>query len=93
MLIETPKLLPEELEMLCYACDEVSATHLCRYQVDKLIIQVCLCDLCMKMDTTRLLENTIGIQNLSSPASTESKPNKNPSGERSAFGGSWSIHL
>ena len=93
MLIETPKRLPEDLEMLCYACEEVSATYLCRYQVDELVVQVCLCDVCMKMDTKRLLENTIGIQGLSHLATVEGISNENPSTDRSAHAGSRSIHL
>lgn len=93
MLIETPKRLSEDMEMLCYACDEVSATHLCRYQVDELIVQVCLCDECMKMDTKRLLENTIGIQGASNPATVESITNENRSADKPAKARSWSIHL
>ena len=65
MLIEKPKLLPEDLDMLCYACEDAPATHLCRYRVGDLSIQVCLCPKCMKIDTIRLLENTIGIQGIS----------------------------
>jgi hypothetical protein len=93
MLIEPPKMLPEDLEMLCYACEEVSATHLCRYHVDDLVIQVCLCDLCMKIDTKRLLENTIGIQSLSEQSVVELKPKEHQKEERPAFTHSWSIHL
>lgn len=93
MLIETPKRLSEDMEMLCYACDDVSATHLCRYQVDELIVQVCLCDECMKMDTDRLLENTIGIPGASHPTVVESMTNEDRSVDRSADVPSWSIHL
>jgi len=93
MLIETPKRLPEDMEMLCYACDDISATHLCRYQVDELIVQVCLCDICMKMDTKRLLENTIGIQGVSNPTTVENMTNENRSVDRSTNARSGSIHL
>jgi len=93
MVIETPKLLPEHLEMLCYACEEVAATHLCRYHVGDLVVQVCLCELCMKIDTHRLLENTIGIQSLSDHAMVEPDPDDHQREERSTFTHSWSIHL
>ena len=62
MKIEEPKQLPVDLQMPCYACETQPATHVCRYQVDALAVQVCLCCECMKMDTQRLLKNTIGIQ-------------------------------
>ena len=62
MLIDTPKLLPESLELPCYACETRPATHVCRYQLGELMVQVYLCNECMKMDTRCLLENTIGIQ-------------------------------
>ena len=93
MLIETPKRLPENMEMLCYACEEESATHLCRYQIGELNVQVCLCDLCMKIDTKRLLENTIGIQELSYLPTVESCPKENRSTDRSVNASSWSIHI
>lgn len=62
MQIKTPKQLPADLQMACYACESQQATHVCRYQVGELAIQVCLCQACMKMDTRCLLKNTIGIQ-------------------------------
>ncbi len=65
MIAETPKLLPENLSMPCYACETHPASHLCRYIIDELTIQVCLCADCMKMDTERLLKNTLGIQEVS----------------------------
>ena len=64
---EAPQRLPADLDMTCYACNEQSATHVCRYQVGELSVQVCLCDECMKIDTECLLKNTIGIQDLSIP--------------------------
>ena len=66
MKCEEPKRLPQELHMTCYACEERAATHLCRYQVGELAVQVCLCDACMQMDTECLLKNTIGIQDTTS---------------------------
>jgi hypothetical protein len=62
-----PQRLPADLQMPCYACEDRSATHLCRYQVGELAVQVCLCDECMKMDTECLLKNTIGIQDFTVP--------------------------
>ncbi len=67
-----PQKLPADLQMPCYACEVKSATHVCRYQVGELAVQVCLCDECMKMDTDRLLKNTIGIQDLTVPHSNSS---------------------
>lgn len=62
MLIESPKPLPQDLDLPCYACQKLQATHLCGYRIDDMSVQVYLCDQCMKMDTLRLLENTVGIQ-------------------------------
>ena len=64
MLSHPPQPLPANVQMPCYACEKRPATHVCRYKVGELAIQVCLCDACMKMDTTRLLKNTIGIQGI-----------------------------
>ena len=64
MLSHPPQRLPENVHMPCYACEEIPATHVCRFQVGELAVQVCLCEACMKIDTTRLLKNTIGIQGL-----------------------------
>jgi hypothetical protein len=66
MIAETPKRLPENMGMPCYACETRAATHVCRYKIDELAIQVCLCAECMQMDTQRLLKNTIGIQEVAS---------------------------
>ena len=65
MMTEEPKPLPTDLHMPCYACSERPATHVCRYKVGELAVQVCLCGECMKIDTLRLLKNTIGIQEFS----------------------------
>ncbi len=62
MRIEEPKQLPTDLHMPCYACETRPATHVCRYQVGELAVQVCLCRECMKMDTQCLLKNTIGLE-------------------------------
>lgn len=48
--------------MPCYACEAQPATHICKFKIGELSVQVCLCNSCMKMDTQRLLKNTIGIQ-------------------------------
>ena len=62
MQIMTPKPLPAELYMPCYACETEPATHVCRFHIGELFVQVCLCRVCMKIDTNRLLKNTIGLQ-------------------------------
>ena len=64
MLSHPPQPLPENVQMPCYACESIPATHVCRFKVGELAVQVCLCEDCMKIDTTRLLKNTIGIQGI-----------------------------
>ena len=59
---QEPQKLAENLEIPCYACEKQIATHLCRYHVGELAVQVCLCENCMKIDTECLLKDTIGIQ-------------------------------
>lgn len=67
-----PQKLPADLDMPCYACNDRPATHVCRYEVGELSVQVCLCDECMKIDTECLLKNTIGIQDFAVPDSNPS---------------------
>lgn len=67
MIIEAPRMLPGNVSMTCYACSKEPATHVCRYKVGELAIQVCLCEQCMQMDTEQLLKNTIGLQEVSDP--------------------------
>jgi hypothetical protein len=67
MQIKAPKPLPVDLHMPCYACEIEPASHVCRYHIGELSIQVCLCKACMKMDTDRLLKGTIGLQTLEGP--------------------------
>ncbi|MBT8341957.1 MAG: hypothetical protein HKP58_06690 [Desulfatitalea sp.] len=62
MIVETPKPLHETLDIPCYACNLCNATHVCRYHLGELVVQVCLCNECMQMDTQRLLNRIIGIQ-------------------------------
>lgn len=62
MIAESSKPLPENLSMLCYACNAHPATHLCKYKVGEMTVQVCLCGACRQIDSKRLLEHTIGIQ-------------------------------
>jgi hypothetical protein len=64
MRIEAPQPLPGTVLLPCYACEKDQATHVCRFIVGELTIQVCLCPECMKMDTGRLIKNTIGIQGI-----------------------------
>ena len=56
------KELPAGINMSSNACGDQPATHVCRYQVEDLKVQVCLCGQCMKMDTDDLLKNTLGIE-------------------------------
>ncbi len=71
MRIETPQPLPDGVHMPCYACEKLLATHVCRFKVGELNIQVCLCPECMKMDTASLLKHTIGIQGLTDPFASD----------------------
>ncbi len=66
MEINESKELPAGLDMQCYACEELRATHVCRYQMDELTVQVCLCKECMKIDTEDLINNTLGLKEPSS---------------------------
>lgn len=68
MQIISPKPLPKDLHMPCYACETELATHVCRFHIDELFVQVCLCRACMKIDTDRLLKSTIGLQALDGDA-------------------------
>ena len=61
MTTKNAKELPAGIKMSCYACSDQPATHVCRYQIEDLKVQVCLCGQCMKMDTDDLLKNTLGI--------------------------------
>jgi len=70
MLSHPPQPLPDNVSMPCYACEQIPATHVCRFKVGELSIQVCLCTECMKIDTTRLLKNTIGIQGVAEKPET-----------------------
>ncbi len=47
--------------MQCYACEKDKAVFVCRYKVGEMVIQVCLCEKCMQIDTERLLKHTLGI--------------------------------
>ncbi len=61
MITKNAKELPAGIKMSCYACGDLQATHVCRYEVEDLRVQVCLCGQCMQMDTDDLLKNTLGI--------------------------------
>lgn len=68
MITEEPKRLPDNISMSCYACEKEPATHIRRFKLGELAVQVCLCADCMKMDTQYLLKNTVGIQDVQPPA-------------------------
>jgi hypothetical protein len=61
MEVQDPKPLPLDINLSCYACESNVAAYLCRYTIDELSVQVCLCRDCMNLDTNTLLKNTIGI--------------------------------
>lgn len=65
MEVQDPKPLPLGMNLSCYACESAVAAYLCRYTIDELSVQVCLCRDCMNLDTNALLKNTIGIDDLS----------------------------
>ena len=62
MITEDIKPLPETLGIPCYACEIRPASHVRRLIVGELTVQVCLCPECMQIDTRRLLNNTVGIE-------------------------------
>ena len=62
MEIQNTRLLPQELNLVCYVCEAETAVFLCKFNVDDLAVQVCLCPNCMKLDTSEVIRNTIGIQ-------------------------------
>jgi hypothetical protein len=66
-----PQALPETVKMPCYACEENTASHVCRYQVGELAVQVCLCPECMKLDSRQLLGGKVGIQGLGETSPVE----------------------
>lgn len=54
--------LPVSIQMRCHACESHQATYVCRFHIDDLKVQVCLCTECMKLDTQQLIKNTLGIE-------------------------------
>jgi hypothetical protein len=68
MPIKDQKKLPADIHMRCYACEDLRATHVFRIQLDDLMVQVCLCSDCMKMDTRHLIKNTTGIESSNTTA-------------------------
>lgn|GEM_PF-5952412 len=71
MPFELKKRLPKELNMQCYACEKDKAVFVCRYKVGEMIVQVCLCEKCMQIDTERLLKHTLGIAIDQEPADSQ----------------------
>ena len=61
MITEDYKPLPQSLEIPCYACERNTASHVRRLKIGEMTVQVCLCAQCMRIDTQRLLNHTIGI--------------------------------
>ena len=61
MFTHSPKKLSENIKIECYCCGERSATHLCRFRLGQLPVQVCLCEACMQLDTAEVFEKTLGL--------------------------------
>jgi hypothetical protein len=61
MFTHSPKELSENIRIDCYCCGERIATHLCRFRLGQLPVQVCLCQTCMQLDTSEVFEKTLGI--------------------------------
>jgi hypothetical protein len=70
MFVLPPQPLPQSVQLACYACESRSASHVCRFKVGELAIQVCLCTECMNIDTRRILTDTVGIANVSGQPQT-----------------------
>lgn len=64
MFTHAPKQLSENIGIDCYCCDSRTATHLCRFRLGELPVQVCLCEACMQLDTVEVFEKTLGISYL-----------------------------
>ena len=62
MIIHAPKPLPDGLHLACYACNQREAAYLCRFTIEEMAIQVCLCSACVKLEPSALLQHTVGIQ-------------------------------
>jgi hypothetical protein len=61
MFTRSPKKLSENIEIECYCCGSRTATHLCRFRLGELPVQVCLCEACMQLDTAEVFEKTLGL--------------------------------
>jgi hypothetical protein len=61
MFTQPPKELSENIHIDCYCCGVQVATHLCRFRLGQLPVQVCLCQACMQLDTAEVFEKTLGI--------------------------------
>jgi hypothetical protein len=61
MFTHAPKKLSENIDIDCYCCDSRTATHLCRFRLGELPVQVCLCEACMQLDTMEVFEKTLGL--------------------------------
>ena len=64
MFTQKPEELSEKIDINCYCCSSRSATHLCRFRLGELPVQVCLCETCMQLDTAELFEKTLGLSYL-----------------------------
>ena len=61
MFTHSPKKLSDNIDIDCYCCDTRTATHLCRFRLGELPVQVCLCEACMQLDTVEVFEKILGL--------------------------------
>lgn len=61
MFTHSPKELSENIDIDCHCCGGRTATHLCRFRLGELPVQVCLCEACMQLDTAEVFEKTLGL--------------------------------
>jgi len=61
MFAEEPKKLSPVLNVDCYCCEDQKAEYRCRFKLGELMVQICLCSICINYDTHYLFENTIGL--------------------------------
>jgi hypothetical protein len=64
MFTHSPKKLSDNIDIDCYCCGSHTATHLCRFRLGELPVQVCLCRACMRLDTAEVFEKTLGLSYL-----------------------------
>jgi hypothetical protein len=61
MFAEEPKRLSPALKISCYCCEDQKAEYRCRFKLGELMVQICLCSICINYDEPYLFENTVGL--------------------------------